>query len=118
MALLEDYLREDVTFEERFAVRYRAEKKKIIRSNIDLVQYILRILRRLNDTLDEKQNSNLSKEEFRDLYLEKTELEEEGTFKNWIIGSEYDEEDNYYRRRLQLREYFKDLAELTGIITQ
>lgn len=33
------------SYEERFAIIYRLEKKKIIRSNIDLIQYLLSILK-------------------------------------------------------------------------
>ena len=49
--------------------------------------------------------------------MQKTKLEEEGAFRRWIIGMDFDDEDNFYRRRLQIRNYLKDLAELTGIIT-
>ena len=66
LTLLEDYQREGVTFEERFVIRYRAEKKKIIRSNIDLAQYVLNILRKLNEQIDKNtQKTGLAPEDFK-----------------------------------------------------
>ena len=54
-------------------------------------------------------------DEFKDLYFEKTDGERLDMFKNWIM--EYDQEEHFFRRRLELRTYFKDLAELTGIVS-
>ena len=118
LSLLEDYQRKGVSFEERFVIRYRAEKKKIIRSNIDLAQFVLGILRKLNEQMDKNtQKNSLTEEEFKQAYMSKSKLEEEGVFRRWIIGMDFDEEENFYRRRLQIRDYLKDLAELTSIIT-
>lgn len=64
----------------RFAIIFRLEKKKIIRSNIDLAEYTLKILRNV------RENPRMSDDEFKALYLEKTPLEKEGKYMEWING--------------------------------
>lgn len=97
----EELNRTDLRYQRRFALIYRVEKKKIMRSNIDLAKYVLNILNAIKNepTVD-----------FKKLYMEETELEKTGKYKQWIL--DYDEEDAYYRRRLTLGTYLRDLKEL------
>ena len=60
LALLDDLFIDGITYEHRFAVRYRAEKKKIIRSNIDLVELVLKVLRRVKETTDSSGKATIS----------------------------------------------------------
>lgn len=46
--------------------------------------------------------------------MEKTELEKNGKYKEWI--HDYNPEEAYYRRRLTLSTYLRDLKELIGIV--
>ena len=94
----------------KFALVYRSEKKKIIRSNIDLASYVLTILDRLNE-------GEITIEEYRKLILEDSECEKTGAYGKWVTDPRYNEEENRYRRRLNLRSYFKDLFELTTTTT-
>ena len=91
----------DIGYQKRFAIVYRVEKKKIIRSNIDLARYVLNILNAV---------TNDPKIDFKKLYMEETELEKSGKYKEWIHS--YDVEEEYYRRRLTLGTYLRDIKEL------
>lgn len=92
-----------IHYTKRFALIYRSEKKKIIRSNIDICKYILNILHSL------KKDPN---QDFKALYLTKTELESNGKYKEWVV--DYKEEFSFFRRRLLLKDYLRDLFELTN----
>jgi len=59
----------------RFAVQYRVEKKKIIRSNIDLARFVLRILDRLAE-------GPVTASEFKALYM--GESEGEAQYAKWV----------------------------------
>lgn len=50
--------------------------------------------------------------------LDRSDLEKEpGLFKRWVYNGDavFSEEDEYFRRRMNLRTYLKDLAEFVGI---
>lgn len=57
----------------------------------------------------------MSMKEYRDLIFEKSECEMKNDYGKWVQDPRFNEEENYYRRRLNMRGYFKDLAELSGI---
>ena len=108
----------DLSFTRKMAVVYRCEKKKILHTNIDLCKYLIRILKYLKGKKEVKEG--VTQEEYRKLCLEKSDLEREpGLFKRWVYNGDavFSEEDEYFRRRLNLRNYLKDLAELVGIST-
>lgn len=44
-----------------------------------------------------------------------TEMETEKCYDQWVLTSDFDKEEQYYYRRLQLRGYYKDLSNLVGI---
>ena len=52
------------------------------------------------------------KANYKELYMRKTELEETNKYQEWCTGVDYNEEEMYYKRRLMLRSYLKDLKEL------
>lgn len=67
LKVLNDIDRKDLSYETRFAIRFRSEKKKIIRSNIDLANYVLNILKSLKEAKDS--GLIISEEEFKILYM-------------------------------------------------
>ena len=73
----------ELDFEIRMAVVYRSEKKKILRSQIMMVKYLLDVLK--------KTQQDASR--FKEYYLEQMEQNEE--------------EDIYHYRRLHLNSYLK-----------
>jgi hypothetical protein len=71
-------------------VVYRSEKKKILYSNIDLCNYIIKVLQGI------KERPKMSMREFISLTMEKTALEqEEGLLKRWVHNADpiFSEED-------------------------
>lgn len=42
-------------------------------------------------------------------------MEKNDCYKKWVLTSDFSEEEQYYYKRLQLRGYFKDIAELMKI---
>lgn len=98
------------------AVVYRSEKKKILHTNIDLCGYIIGIIEWLKS-----RNGKVTLEEYRERCLEKTEIERQpGLVKRWVYNGDavFSEEEQYFRRRLCLRGYLKDIAELVGISSE
>jgi len=73
----------ELDFEIRMAVVYRSEKKKILRSQIMMVKYLLDVLK--------KTQQDASR--FKEYYLEQMEPNED--------------EDIYHYRRLHLNSYLK-----------
>ena len=63
-----------ISFELRMAVVYRAEKKKILRSQVNLVKKILSVLRRIEEVLrpGEEQQSDTANRAYTELILEET----------------------------------------------
>lgn len=45
--------------------------------------------------------------------MERTELEENGAYKRWITN--FDEEDTYYKIRMYMKKYLRDLKELVEV---
>ena len=77
----------------KMGILYRSERKRIIRSQCDLIYKVEQVLL--------KCASPMTKTEFNKLVLEKTPAEEgESTT------------DGYWYRRLVNAEYFRDIAEL------
>lgn len=77
-----DYMR-------RMAIVYRSEKKKILHSNIDLCQYVIRLLR---DLIDRQiaQKGPVSLAEFTQMVKERTGLEKQpGVFKRWVHNPDH-----------------------------
>jgi hypothetical protein len=71
------------------------------------VKFILRILGEV------KGNPNV---DFKECYLRKTEAEKGGKYKEWVKN--FEEEEFYYRIRMFMRKYLKDLKELIDEKTQ
>lgn len=90
LALLSDPA---LPYQTRFAVQYRAEKKKIIRSNIDLARFVLGIADQLSATL-------LSPAAFKALCLAESDGEAHDQYAKWVQTPEFDREAQYFRRRL------------------
>lgn len=119
LTLIKNWQELGLSFPRKMAVVYRSEKKKILHTNIDLCGYLLKILKYLKEKKEEKKQ--VKQDEYRKLCLERTDLEQQpGLFKRWVHNGDaiFSEEDEYFRRRLGLRAYLKDLAELVGIPTQ
>ncbi len=96
----------------RMSVVYRSEKKKILHTNIDLCNYLISILYHV------KGKQNITLREFNKLCFEKSLLEkEDGLIKRWVHNGDpiFTEEEQFFRRRLGLRQYLKDLSELIGV---
>lgn len=96
----------------RMSVVYRSEKKKILHTNIDLCNYLISILYLV------KGKQNITLREFNKLCFEKSFLEkEDGLIKRWVHNGDpiFTEEEQFFRRRLGLRQYLKDLSELIGV---
>lgn len=94
------------------SVVYRSEKKKILYTNIDLCNYLLSILVHL------KGMKRITIREFNRLCMEKSFLEkQEGLIRRWVHNGDpiFSEEEQFFRRRLGLRQYLKDLSELIGV---
>lgn len=78
----------------KFGIQYRFEKKKIIRSNIDLAKYVLRILEAVKQSILSSVGGKAMPElEYRQLYMSKTDVESEGLYKKWVMASDFDEEE-------------------------
>lgn len=106
-----------LNYTRKMAVVYRSEKKKILHTNIDLCGYIICII----EWLKSKKAGQVTLEEYRERCLEKTEIERQpGLVKRWVYNGDavFSEEEQYFRRRLCLRGYLKDLAELVGISSE
>ena len=119
LILIKNWQELGLGYTRKMAVVYRCEKKKILHTNIDLCKYLIRILKILRSKQASKEA--VTQEEYRKLCLERSDLEkEEGLFKRWVYNGDavFSEEDEYFRRRMTLRTYLKDLAELVGISTQ
>ena len=58
-------------------------------------------------------------EEYQQLILEPSPVEKAGSLKEWVTLGDpmFSLEDQFIRRRLQMRGYLKDLAELIGLNT-
>lgn len=85
----------------RMAIVYRAEKKKILRSNIDLCQHVLHVLNAIRDA-KELGKGPLTLTQFHCVCMEKTPAEKDNLLKDWIINSDatFNAEDQYIKRRL------------------
>ena len=97
------------------SIVYRSEKKKILHTNIDLCNYLLTILASV------KRKQNITIRQFNQLCLEKSFLEkEDGLIRRWVHNGDpiFTEEEQFFRRRLGLRQYLKDLSELIGVKEQ
>lgn len=92
--------REDLGYMRRMAVVYRCEKKKILRSNIDLCQYVIRIIKAL--LAWQTAGEEMTLKEYHRLCMEKTAIEKHGDVKRWVHNPDYifTEEDQYIRRRI------------------
>lgn len=80
---------------------------------------MIKILKYLKEKQEAKKAVSL--DEYRRLCLEKSDLEKEpGLIRRWVYNGDaiFTEEEQYFRRRLGLRDYLRDLAELVGIPTQ
>ena len=42
--------------------------------------------------------------------MEKTDLEKSGAYKDWVV--DYNKDEDFWRKRLILRDYLRDLKEL------
>ena len=65
---------EPISFELRMAVVYRAEKKKILQSQVNLIQKVILILNKAENILTNVADTNKDKT-FADLILEETSTE-------------------------------------------
>ena len=102
----------EINWMRRMSVVYRSEKKKILHTNIDLCNYLLSIL------VSVKGKQDITIREFNKLCFEKSFLEkEEGLIRRWVHNGDpiFSEEDQFFRRRLALRQYLKDVSELIGV---
>jgi len=99
---------EEVGYMQWMATVYRSEKKKILASHIDLCQYVIRILQELIQA----RPSNL--QAFHELTMLETPAEKRHLHKVWVHNPDaiFSEEDQFIRRRIQMRTYLKDLYEL------
>jgi len=103
----------EINWMRRMSIVYRSEKKKILHTNIDLCNYLLRILIHIKSN-----PSTLTMREFNKLVMEKSGLElEEGLIRRWVHNADpiFSEEEQFFRRRLGLRQYLKALSELVGV---
>jgi tRNA isopentenyl-2-thiomethyl-A-37 hydroxylase MiaE len=91
----------------KFSIVFRMEKKKILYSNIDMAEYTLRILKEVHS------NPQITGQDFKSLYMEETSLERSGKLKEWI--PDFDQREEFYKRRLFGRDYLRDLKELLNI---
>ena len=116
LILIKNWQELSLGYTRKMAIVYRCEKKKILHTNVDLSGYIIKILKYLKAKKEAKEQ--ITAEEYRKLCLEKTVLElQPGLFKRWVYNGDaiFSEEDEYFRRRLGLRGYLKDLADLVGL---
>ena len=100
------------------ATVYRAEKKKIMHTNADLAQHVISIITKLIESKNQEKPMTLA--EFTRLCMEPTELEKQtGLIRRWVYNGDatFSEEDQFIRRRLLMRGYLRDLAELADINT-
>ena len=92
---------------------YRSEKKKILRSQIDLCQYVIAILKVL--LTKQSAGEGITLDQFHSLCMEKTPIErEEGLLERWVHNPDhiFSVEDQFIRRRIQMKGYLKDLYDL------
>jgi anion-transporting ArsA/GET3 family ATPase len=90
----------------RFAVVFRAERKKILHNQIHLAIFLINVLEKLEKL--QTQALTLSEEEvdikFDDIILEKTEFEHTEP-----------SELGFYKRRLYMRQYLGDLRKVISV---
>jgi hypothetical protein len=113
LILIANWEQMGLSYTRKMTVVYRCEKKKILATNIDLCKYLLKIVKRVKE-------GGVGFEEYRKMCLEKTEIEStKGLLKKWVYNADavFSEEEQYFRRRVAISGYLKDLAELAGIPT-
>lgn len=78
----------DLDYMRRMAIVYRTEKKKILRTQIDLCEYVIRILKALLFKQATRESITLS--EFHKICMEKTTIEkEEGLLQRWVHNPDH-----------------------------
>ena len=98
--------KEGWTYNLRFAVIFRAERKKIIHSQVRLLTYAISMLEQTFEL--QKLTDNLSEEEIR-IEFDKIIM------KKMPIELEEQDEEPYFLRRLHMRDYFREIR--TVILT-
>jgi hypothetical protein len=104
---------EEVGYMQWMAMVYRSEKKKILKSQLDLCAFVIRIVQDLMQAKD--QGREVSEAEFHGWVMRETEVEKRHLHKEWVHNPDaiFSEEDQIIRRRIQMRTYLRDLFELS-----
>ena len=74
---------DELGYMKRMATVYRCEKKKILRTNIDLCHYVIGIIMRLRD-----QGDGMTAQQYQDIVMDETEVERKGLFSKWVMNAD------------------------------
>ena len=96
---------EEVGYMNWMAIVYRSEKKKIVKSNIDLCQFVIKLLLELVGRRDSGTAITLA--DYHKLTMEETAAEKRHFIKEWVHNPDtlFSEDDQFIRRRIQMRTY-------------
>jgi hypothetical protein len=79
--------KEELGYMHRMAIVYRSEKKKILYTNIDLCEFVIRIIKELIDR--QVRGEGITIKEFHSLCKDRTTIEKKSVFKRWVHNPDY-----------------------------